>query len=369
VEITSIESLPLRVSTDFSVMTLFLVRLTTNDGLVGYGESCDSFGVSYPGVLANIVDDILAPTMLGLDISAARLALDASQARVRRTLGNRTSVAQARSALHIALTDLAAQAAGASISANGRVRDSVEIYAGNSHFLESRDAAGHRELLAPLLEKGVTKFKMRIGADWRKAMRVLADLRTQLDDPIDLMVDGSELFSIAESLEMASILQSLRISWFEEPVDSGRFGAIAQVARASAVPIAYGEHFSAPEYAMDAMELSAISVIQPDASICGGIEAAREMAVAALGRGARVVMHLHGSPVSFAANLHVAATVPEVDLIEYPFHFSPAHNRLAPSAGFGIDAIVDGRIAIPTGIGLGVELDHRAIEEAHAAWK
>jgi hypothetical protein len=71
------------------------------------------------------------------------------------------------------------------------VSDRLRVYAGNSHFLESRDAATHVELLAPLLERGVSMAKMRIGADWRTAMRVLADLRQSLPD-IDLMVDGSE---------------------------------------------------------------------------------------------------------------------------------------------------------------------------------
>lgn len=369
-KISSIESVPLRVTTDYSSMTLFTVRVRTDDGRTGYGESCDSFGVWYPSVLATIVDDVFAPDLIGTDLDAAPIVLAATQNRIRRTLGNQTSVAQSRSAIDIALADLAGQEDGRSISAGiGRVRDSVEIYAGNSHFLESREVAGHLELLAPLLDKGVTKFKMRIGPDWRNAMHVLADLRRELGDRLDLMVDGSELFTVAESLEMASRLEALRIGWFEEPVSSGRFSAIAQVVRASRVPIAYGEHFNAPEYALDAVELTGISVVQPDASICGGIAAARSMAMSAVGRGARVVMHLHGSPISFAANLHVAATVPEVELIEYPFHFSPAHNLIAPDAGFGIDAIVDGRIAVPTGAGLGISVDENALEKAHEEWK
>lgn len=370
--ITSLTPLPLRMTTDYSSMSYFAVRLETDDGRVGWGESCDCFGISHPQILQAIVESVYAPAVLGQELGEARRALEGIHWATRRTLGDQFSASQARSAIDIALRDLEGQQRGLSISGMlGRVKDSVRVYGGNSHFLDSREAADHLELLQPLLEKGVSIFKLRIGLDWRSSLRVLKDLRALMDDideTIELTVDGSEFFTVAESIEIAQRLGELRVGWFEEPVQSYRLGAIAQVVRASPVPVAYGEHFFGAEYALDALELTGLSVVQPDASICGGIDEARQMAQVAGLRGARVVMHLHGGPISFAANLHVAASVPGVDVIEYPFHLSPVMNRVAADAGFGIDAIVDGRIAVPRGPGLGITVDAAVIDEAHAAW-
>lgn len=366
--IASITPYPLRLRTDYAEMTLFLVRVETSDGVVGWGESCDSFGISYPTVLARFVEDVWAPVAVDMSSAAALNALGTKRRAVARTLGFSHSAAQSLSAVDIAIRDAQARTAGVSLSpAEGRASERLRVYAGNSHFLESRDAGGHVELLAPLLERGVSLVKMRIGPDWRTAMRVLTDLRADLPD-IDLMVDGSELFSVAESLEMAARLSELRISWFEEPVSAARLPAITRIAAASPVPVAYGEHLFSTEHMLDTMDAAAISVVQPDASICGGMAEADLMARTALGRGARVVMHTHGSPVTFAANALVASTIPGIDLIEYPFHLSPMLERVAPGAGFDIASIVDGTVAVPTGPGLGIDVDVDVIEAGRRAF-
>ncbi|MFI8595487.1 mandelate racemase/muconate lactonizing enzyme family protein [Microbacterium sp. NPDC078428] len=366
--IASVTAHPLRLETDYAAMTLFLVRVETADGAVGWGESCDSFGISYPTVLARFVDDVWAPAVTGLPGRDALDALRKTRGAVARTLGFSHSAAQSLSAVDIALRDALGRSEGRSVSAEiGRRTDTLRVYAGNSHFLESRSADAHVELLGPLLDRGVDSVKMRIGPDWRTAMRVLGDLR-QLLPQIDLMVDGSELFSVAEAIEMAHRLADLNISWFEEPVPATRMGAISRIAAASPVPLAYGEHLFSSEHMLDTLDAAAVSVIQPDASICGGVEDARQMALTAQGRGARVVMHLHGSPVTLAANALVAASVPGVDLIEYPFHLSPMLDRVAPGCGFDVASIVDGRISVPRGPGLGLQLDLDVIEAGRRAF-
>ncbi|WP_071044174.1 MULTISPECIES: mandelate racemase/muconate lactonizing enzyme family protein [unclassified Microbacterium] len=366
--ISRISALPARLSTDYARMSLFFVRVETTDGVVGWGESCDSFGVSYPTVLERIVDDVWGPAVIGHPLDSAPARLAAVRSATARTLGSTYASAQALSALEIAIADAAGKQHGRSAAPAPRLRDHVEVYAGNSHFLESRAASAHFELLAPLLERGVRKVKMRIGPAWRDAMRILRDLRPLLPVETDIMVDGSELFSVGEAMEMALVLADLRVSWFEEPVPSTQHAAISRIAGASPVPIAYGEHLFSTAQALDALQSSAISVIQPDASICGGLTEAHRMGTAAASRGARVVMHLHGSPVTIAANALVAGGLPGVDLIEYPFHLSPMLERVAPAAGFGIASIEDGRIAIPDSPGLGIDVDEEVLMEGHRTY-
>jgi len=363
VKITDITAAPLLMASSNQPMTFFVVRVTTDDGRTGHGEACDCFGVSHPTVLARIVEDVFAPALIGTEVGAGGPAVEPVLAATRRTLGGGTVAAQARSAVAIALTDLAAQAAGVSVSAAaGRVRDDVRVYVGSSPFLESGPAAQHLDRLAPALERGVDMVKMRIGLDWRAALRVLAELRGLLGNGVEVAVDASEFFTLADALGIADGLADLDIAWLEEPLPYEQRGAIAELARRTRVPIAYGEHLFTVGEAAEALA-GGVTVVQPDASICGGIEPARAVAALAAATGARAVGHHHGGVVSMAANLHVAASSPGIDVLEFPVHLDPL---LRDSAGLdlGLSAIVGGRLPVPTGSGLGVTLDPGFLDRA-----
>jgi D-galactarolactone cycloisomerase len=65
-------------------------------------------------------------------------------------------------------------------------------------------------------------------------------------------------------------------------------------------------------------------------------------------------------PISLAANLHLAATVPAIRMIEYPPVLAGVWDRFGAGADFGVGAIVDGTLAVPSAPGLGVDLDEAA---------
>lgn len=85
------------------------------------------------------------------------------------------------------------------------------------------------------------------------------------------------------------------------------------------------------------------------------------MAATAAYFGARVVPHICAGPISLAANLHVAASTPVIRAIEYPFTLAPSWQAFAATESLGIDAIVDGELAVPDGPGLGITLDEAAV--------
>src|SRR5690606_7443994 len=132
---------------------------------------------------------------------------------------------------------------------------------------------------------------------------------------------------------------------------------IAELGRRSPVPIAYGEHLFGRDDALAALERENVTVLQPDAATCGGIIDARRMAELATHHGARVVLHHCAGPIALAANLHVAASVPGVRLIEYPPSLLAVWSGLGVGAPLGVDAITDGMLPVPDGPGLGVALD------------
>jgi L-alanine-DL-glutamate epimerase-like enolase superfamily enzyme len=340
-------------------MSFCFVRVESDTGLVGYGEACDSYGCSYAGVLATLVQDAFAPLLVDAEVPAevAAVAAVADRLRVatRRRLGDQWVAVQARSAVEIALHDLVAKAAGRSVAeALGLVRDRVPVYA-SSTFLEEGPAQFHADLLAPVLDQGVRMAKVRTGPDWQRDLRTLADLRALLDDDVELMVDGSETYTVPTALEIARRLADLGVRWFEEPVPQSARAGIKTLAERSPVPIAYGEHLYGREDALEALS-AGVTVLQPDASTSGGIAESREVARLGAYYGARVVPHVCAGPVSLAANLTLAATVPAIRAVEYPLHLWPAWDAL----GSLTPQLEDGALVVPGGPGLGVDLVEQA---------
>ncbi len=342
-------------------MSFFFVRVETDAGLVGYGEACDSYGCSYASVVKTIVDDVFAPLLVGQPLVAVEPLADRMRLFTRRRLGDQWVAVHARSALELALWDIVGKNAQRSVSSLiGSVRDRVEVYA-STVFLEELTAQQHVDALAPLIERGVTKVKLRIGPQWEADLATLAEVRSLLGPNIQLMIDGSEIFTLPTARYVASALNALGVQWFEEPLPQGNRAGIEALVRQSPVPIAYGEHLFGADDAIDAMRREQLHVLQPDASTCGGLSEARRMAHAAAPFGVRVVPHVCAGPISLAANLHLAATVPAIRLIEYPPSMMSSWATFGRGCNFGPDAIVDGLLDIPSGQGLGVELDEAAV--------
>lgn len=347
--------------TDREQMSFLFVRVVAEDGTVGWGEVCDSYGCSYAPVLATTIEQVYAPLLLGRQLDAVEPLIEGIRLATRRRLGDQWIAPQARAGVELALWDLLGRASGRSVSRLiGRLRDAVEVYASGA-FLEEGDADHHVARLAPLLDRGVRKVKLRTGPEWQRDLEVLADVRRRLGPEIELMIDASETYTLPTSRRLAERLAALDVRWLEEPIPQGDRAGIEALVAHSPVPIAYGEHMFGAGEAIDAMRRRQLDVLQPDASTAGGISEARRMAAAAASFGVRVVPHVCAGPVSLAANLHLAATVPAVRCIEYPPTLLPVWDAFGGGAPLGLDAVDDGHLAIPDTPGLGVDVDEAAI--------
>ena len=194
--IDSVDTFPCTFGTDRERMSFLFVRVTADDGSVGWGEVCDSYGCSYAGVLAHLIDEVFAPLVVGQELTSVDLLADRMRLFTRRRLGDAWVAPQARSGVEIALWDLAGQAAGRSVSSLlGRTSDRIEVYA-SCGFLEEGPAEHHYEVLGPLLERGVRKVKVRTGPDWLADIDTLRKLQPMLGAGVELMVDASETYTL-----------------------------------------------------------------------------------------------------------------------------------------------------------------------------
>jgi D-galactarolactone cycloisomerase len=363
VKIVAVDPFACTFGTDRERMSFFFVRITTDEGTVGWGEACDSYGCSYGSVLAGVVTDAFAPLLVGETITSVDPLVERLRLYTRRRLGETWIAGQARSAIDIALWDLVARSRGASVSAAiGRLRDEVEVYA-SAAFLEEGDAEHHLAILRPLLERGVRMIKLRTGPDWQRDLHTLHEIRALVGHDVELMIDASETYTLPTARRLAERLAELDVRWIEEPLPQGTRAGIEALVEHSPVPVAYGEHLYGLAEALEAMRRRQLDVLQPDASTAGGIGEARRMAEAAAAFGVRVVPHVCAGPVSLAANLHLAATVPAITAIEYPPTLIPMWETFGAGASFGIEALHDGRLPIPDQPGLGVAIDESAIAD------
>ena len=359
--IERVDTFPCTFGTDRERMSFLYVRVTASDGTIGWGEVCDSYGCSYAGVLGHLVDEVYAPLVVGQDLTSVDLIADRMRLFTRRRLGDVWVAAQARSGIEIALWDLVGQAAGRSVSALlGRTSDRVEVYA-SCGFLEEGPAEHHMEVLRPLLDRGVRKVKVRTGPGWRADLDTLRELRPMLGPDAELMVDASETYTLPTARALATALTEFDVQWIEEPLPQSERAGIEALVAHSPIPVAYGEHLFGLDDALDALRRRQLDVLQPDAATAGGIGEARRMALAAPPFGVRVVPHICSGPVALAANLHLAASVPAIRLVEYPPSLLPVWSTFGTGAQLGLDAIVDGHLPIPDTPGLGVAVDTAAI--------
>ncbi len=355
-KITSVTVTPATYDFGWAPMSFCFVAIESDEGLVGWGEACDSFGCTYAGVVGAVVEQAFAPLLVGQELTAVDAVADRMRLFTRRRLGDAWIAAQARSAVENALWDLVGKSAGRSVSdLLGRARDSVEVYASGT-FLEEMDAAGHVASFRPLVERGVQKAKSRVGPNWQRDLDTLAAVMAELPG-VEFMVDGSETFTVPTALRIADRLAAMGIAWFEEPIPQNEHAALEILGSRSPVPIAYGEHLYGREEALDCLRGGHATVLQPDASTSGGLSEARRMAEVAAPFGARVVPHNCAGPVALAANLHLAASVPAIRLIEYPIHLVPVWAAFGTTAPFAPEHSVDGHLRIPDRPGLGVEPD------------
>jgi len=355
--IADVKPIAVTLDLDREPMSFFFVRIETHDGVVGYGESCDSYGCSYAGVLAAVVDDAFAPLLLGEPLDSVERHAERLRLWTRRRLGDQWVATQARSAVEIALWDVQARSQGRSLrELLGPVRDTVPVYA-SIGFLEEGPAAHHIEQLQPFLSRGVRHVKLRVGPEWSRDLVTLAEVRAALEPDVAIMVDGSECFTLSTALDIAHRLHELGVVWFEEPLPQGARAAIEELVSRSPVAIAYGEHLFGRDDAVDALRRRQLTVLQPDASTCGGIGELRRIAEAAASFGVRVVPHVCAGPISLAANLQCAGSVSNVRMIEFPPSLAGAWDALGTGAALGLSSIVDGAVAVPDGLGLGVGLD------------
>ncbi|NNF92234.1 MAG: mandelate racemase/muconate lactonizing enzyme family protein [Boseongicola sp.] len=346
-----------------------LVKLTTDTGITGWGE-CYASAVG-PDTMSSVIHDVFTRHMAGENPENIELMF-------RRAFSSGftqrpdPTVIGAFSGLEIACWDILGKDRDRPVWAliggcmTPRVRAYSYLYPLAQHplpeFWGSAEMAvdSARDLLA----RGYTAVKfdpagpytIRGGHqpslhDVEISVKFCRALREALGPEADLLFGTHGQFSTGGAKRIAAAIAPYDPLWFEEPVPPDNIESMAEVARSTSIPIATGERLTTKAEFAAVLRANAANILQPALGRSGGIWETKKIAALAEAHNAQIAPHLYAGPVEWAANVHLAVSIPNIlmaETIETPFHRALIKN------GITVDG---GHINAPQAPGLGIEVD------------
>jgi L-alanine-DL-glutamate epimerase-like enolase superfamily enzyme len=343
--------------TDPNVQYNTLVEVVGDDGVVGIG-SCFTTQALVEGSLQLLREHLVGES----GIEPERVSEKLRQSMF--WLGRGGSVEHTISGIDIALWDLCGKALKAPVSRllGGCYRDRIKPYA--SVLFE--EPGKLRDILTQQVERGFRAIKM----GWRPFGRkndkydelLVRTARETVGDDVELMVDagGSEQFwphGVNWARRTARMLGEYGVVWFEEALRPDDVEGFRDLRDSSPVLIATGEVLTRRQSFQPFIDARALDIIQPDLTKCGGLSEGRKLAWAAFDHGVLLVPHGWNTAVGIAADLALSAAMPVARWVEFQTGVPYVEEIL--TVPFKLDA--DGLLRMPTGPGLGFELNRDAI--------
>jgi D-galactarolactone cycloisomerase len=335
------------------------VRVTADDGTYGWGEG----GAPEPG--AALLRTRLGPAVIGLDARDTDRIHDrlVRLRPPRGTLGG----------LDIALWDLKGKLLGMPVCQllGGARRERVPAYASLHNYSESADLADElRALVDDARRRGFRALKLKIGGRrLDEDMAYVAAAREAAGGGFDLMADANQTYQLADAVRMGRRLDELGYGWFEEPLVRHDLAGYAELRAKLDLPIAGGEGAASAADVARLLQPRAVDITQPDVAGVGGITEARFLPTLAQLWGAAPTWHVWSAPLIQVATLHVLANQepwrplsmdPGAAPLEVTTMPNPARERMVVGAP---QVQPDGTIPLPTGPGLGVDVDLDVLRE------
>lgn len=353
-----------------------LVKLTTADGIAGWGE-CYASSVG-PEAMRAVIEDVFARHMAGENPENIELMFRRAYSSGFTGRPDLT-VMGAFSGLEIACWDILGKARDRPVWAlmggrmNERVRAYTYLYPLPRHrlpdFWVSPKMAA--ESAAESVARGYTAVKfdpagpytLRGGhmpalSDIATSVAFCRAIRAAVGERADLLFGTHGQFTTAGAIRLGQAIEPFSPLWYEEPVPPDCVAQMAKVAASVRIPIATGERLTTKAEFAPLLREGAASILQPALGRSGGIWEGRKIAAMAEVYNAQIAPHLYAGPVEWAANIQLAVSIPNClmcECIETPFHDALIKGAIR---------VEDGFIAAPQAPGLGIEIDE-ALARAH----
>jgi len=341
------------------------VRLNTNEGITGVGEA--SHGGNDTQTLTAIRE--VEHKVIGQN----PFDIEAFHQRCYREDGSR-SFHSAISGIEHALWDIVGKTLNTPVYnlLGGQCRDKIRLYANINRATWDRSTSGFASNAEAAVSEGFTAIKCAPfdGVSYRELARTDGDsiemrqaidtgierirsIRAAIGDSIDLLVDCHCRFTPGMAIQVAQELEDVNLFWFEAPIPSMDFDALALLKAEAPMPIAFGETLRTKSLFREALEKQAANILMPDVKHTGGILELKKIAALAESADTPIAPHNPSGPVATAASVQCMTSIPNFLILEYAWGEVPWRSELIIEP----ETINDGYINVSTKPGLGIELN------------
>jgi muconate cycloisomerase len=332
---------------------LVIVRLRTDSGIEGVGE-CSPWAVFAENAFAikATIDHYLAPAIIGLspfNVEAVLLAMDAAH----------YGSPFAKAGVEIAVLDAAGKALSQPVHnlVGGLVRDRVNL----SYSVTNQDIEEDLAESRWLLDQGFKVFKIKTGVlPFKQEVERFAALRKLVGDDFDLRIDFNQGGKREQVLRLCRELEAFKPTFIEQPVKSWDLDGMIALTAALDTPIVADESVLSWEQGFQVVKREAADIVSIKLAKTGGVTRGKKVAAVCEAAGLPCYAGaMWESGIGIAAHLHFACSTPAV---RYGSDYYICNYLMLDDLIVEPLQVVDGDILVPTGPGLGVQVDWNAVE-------
>jgi L-alanine-DL-glutamate epimerase-like enolase superfamily enzyme len=330
-----------------------VVRITTSDGIVGYGEAQSPVS---PRTSKTIVEDLCRPILMGKDPFDVEYLWQRMFTSMRERGHYTGFFIDALAGCDIALWDILGQATAKPVHKvlGGRYRDRIPLYAGiGGTTPEAAVAQANKHV-----SQGYGGLKIHTTHGRAEILEIVAAVREQVGPQVKLMVDLHTQYSVPEAIMLGRGLEELDVMWLESPTAPEDIPGQAALAQALDMSVAIGEWTRTRFELREVFERRACDITMPDIARTGLTEGKRIASLADT-YNIPVTPHIGGGGIlSIAATVQFSATIPNFLIMEH----SPEAYESKGQITTRKPTVEDGAFVIDDMPGLGIVIDTEALE-------
>jgi L-alanine-DL-glutamate epimerase-like enolase superfamily enzyme len=375
--------------TDIKTGTLYrsILRIETNQGIVGYGEGTGPDGT----LVLQLRGDLVGENPCSVEMLYNKIKQYGDH--------NRTGV----SGIEMALWDLAGKAWGVPVyqMLGGKYRDKILMYADTPYVV---DAKAMGEKLKGRMEMGFKFLKMDMGVtqiadipdtitappdvskhNWsgdtphpltgmrvtQKGLDIMAEyaktVREIVGWEIPIGADHFGHFMVEDAIKIGLTLDPFNFAWYEDMVPFIYPDALKKISDAVRTPLLIGETVFQAEAFRELFEKRAIAICHPDIIFCGGCLEMKKICDFAEQYGIAAAIHMNNGPVAMFASIHSMAAANNFMCMECHHADNPNYDTPIDVPGLTKPFIQDGYIKVPDGPGFGFEINEEALRQFERA--
>ncbi|MEM1599313.1 MAG: mandelate racemase/muconate lactonizing enzyme family protein [Sulfolobaceae archaeon] len=347
---------------------MVLVKVTTEDGKVGWGETVSALRAEAVVNFVKKINKILKGKDV-FDVEKNRLEWYKHDFNMSISLESTT----AYSAIDIASWDIIGKELGAPIYKllGGKTRDKIPVYA-NGWYQNCVTPEDFAEKAKEVVKKGYKALKFDpFGPyyDWidekglKESEERVKAVREAVGDYVDILIEHHGRFNANSAIMIAKRLEKYNPLFMEEPVHHEDIEGLRKYKAHTSLKVALGERLISEKEALFYVKENLVDILQPDVTNIGGITISKKVIVLAEASDVEIAFHNAFGSIQNAVSIQMSAITPKLYLLENFYDWFPQWKRDLIYDETPVDS---SHVKVPDKPGIGVSVNEKLIEELKA---